>query len=361
MVSYEMLDAFGTRFTFNAFTKPFFKSVYGAFLTIFTFIMVMIFSLILGSDFYFRQNPHVTNQGWIDPNKPWARLTNLSFFAWKISLENVEANILTTVYPNLYYISQFKGQDFKFLTLNFINCTKSDNPVMRSYADFFCIDTSNSNIQNLILGSEDKDNYGMLSLGFNICNDSIPYNKSEPSCSSKKSLKPISFTFLTQDVTFNPESFEKPIALSLSNYDFQLDINLQKKDTITFREVYIQDDRGWMLKSINSTSFLSFDSFSTEYSYVSDEDLFGLGTQLPSNFYVLQVKISRKFISYNRSYMKLQDVGAILGGILSFFVMIFRNLCYYINLHLMKEFYFNHLFNFENPTSEKGTTRIRAE
>jgi len=116
------------------------------------------------------------------------------------------------------------------------------------------------------------------------------------------------------------------------------------------KEAILQDDKGWVFGDVQPTSTLTFDSRTFENDFKSDQDYIDNITS--SRLYTFAIYIKKNQDLYYRSYMKIQDLLAQVGGVLKFIMFAFGLLCNYYNKIIREKLLINELFDWEENVSK---------
>lgn len=151
--------------------------------------------------------------------------------------------------------------------------------------------------------------------------------------------------------------------LVFKNYYYKFNLNSQKTDRWKFKKVILDDDQGWILQSNKNTSVISYDRIEDDFSLVLDSELTKEGNK--STCYRTVFYLEKDFELFNRSFMKIQDLAAVVGGFLKIILVILGFLSNIFNksfrkIHLFYEmFECDFLLNENSDQPEKSYDDIR--
>ena len=353
------IDCYGTNFHFYLNHKQKHKSIHGGFFTIITLLLVIVSIKLFGANFLQRKKPTITsasiNQGYsiIDLKKEKVVLA--------FRFEDLDGNFIDNsrkIYPMIYYYSKIfdNSSDINSFTkeeeyLNFHICNESDygnDNLTNKYGKLYCIDWENKNFG----GYWENSFLFYFEIRLYFCQNGLQYSKNNPNCTSLETLSnifnlnnPIYFSLFYPIYQFNPNSFKNPFIKTYKNYFYSLNHKLQKNDRLFIKQYYFYDDHGWLFQNIKKNSVWGVDEIISDYYYSSEEDLSKEGSS--SLFYTMNIYMEEEIISISRYYTKIQEVIAVVGGLIGFISSVFRFICTFINLNLLKIEIIESLFNFE--------------
>lgn len=184
--------------------------------------------------------------------------------------------------------------------------------------DFFCVPR---NLKNLsIAGAFDQKIFKTIRFKISICAENSSCLPQE----EIKSLMSKGFVGLYfVDFNINPGDYESPRKPQPKEVFTNFAIETQKEINVFFHNNVLETDDGLVFKSRKKEQFLTFDSETDMEFYTSDKD-----------FISIYLKMRQKTALYYRSYRKLQEVMAQIGGFTNFF-WIFAFLLNYLYSHLL--------------------------
>jgi hypothetical protein len=116
-----------------------------------------------------------------------------------------------------------------------------------------------------------------------------------------------------------PDEIENPMKIQFKNYYYNLNFNLRKVDRMFFKEVIIKNDLGIMFEDNIIDSHYSYNELKYDYSYFKDEDYGKVGFE--SSIYKINFYFQKAYDHYHKSYMKIQELAAILGGFIKILLL----------------------------------------
>jgi hypothetical protein len=322
------IDVFGVGFNFTINGRERYQTVIGAFLTIVYIVIFIALFFGFGVDLYQRKKPKVSFNQETGAYKPIG-LSNRNFtYAYRIE----DTNAIQVIDESLIYqeliLFQYEMKrgtwglkDYKFLPnkkcQDFPNFKERESYFNISLANWYCLDAD-----DVTLGGNWDGNfvYGLL-INTKQCTQGPSRN-----CSSQDTMKTAfinnitSSNFFYSDLSMkvNPsmDDFEQPLKTRLENHYDMLHLGLTKRKVTTFKTTSIVNDFGWFFSDIQESSVFTVDSILPDFSlkdFWTQDILFSQYLYFGKNYEV-----------YNRSYTKLQEVFATIGGFSkSFYFLMF--------------------------------------
>ena len=353
------IDCYGSNFHFFINHKQKHQSIHGGILTIISLILLIVSIKVFGTNFFQRNKPIITsasiNQGYsiIDLKKEKVVLA--------FRIEDIDGNFIDVsgkIFPIIYYYSKITQNSTnintftkteEFLTFHLCNGNDYGNyNLTKNYGNLYCIDWDNKNFG----GYWENSFIFYFEIRLHFCKDGKQYSKNNPYCTSMETLSnlfdlnnPILFSLFYPIYQFNPNSVKDPLVKTYKNYFYYLNHKLQKNDRIFIQQYYLYDDQGWLFQNQKKKSVWGVNRIMSDFSYSSEEDLTKEGSS--SLFYTLNIYMEEEIISFTRYYIKIQDVIAVVGGLIGFISSVFRIICNFINLNVLKIEIIESIFNFE--------------
>jgi hypothetical protein len=119
-------------------------------------------------------------------------------------------------------------------------------------------------------------------------------------------------SFLYKDSYIDAKDFSNPVKYYVTSNTLRSSAYNFRQDAYLYKNVSFDTDAGFILPAVQSESHIQLDSISS--STTGD-----MNTQIFTNVIVGLTNIKA---TYNRSYVKVQDVSAQVGGIIKFFMII---------------------------------------
>lgn len=353
------IDIFGNTFSFTTFQQEKFKTTIGGFFSCICIIVAVVFTFFFGQDFFYRANPKVRSQKVIPEFAEKINLTrDILALPWRIDDDTGKpVNFEGLIFPKLsHYFYDYNEQNQLVLTkkINF-NLTKCNEDIVKfpqlhkqlNLSNYYCWDWEASDQKYTLGGFWDTSFVHYFQIDFDFCYEA-QYSKSN-NCSGIEKLKyyfgsdnPWYFSTFYPQFTFSNEDLDQPLKLVFKNYYYKFNLNSQKTDRWKFKKVILDDDQGWILQSNKNTSVISYDRIEDDFSLVLDSELTKEGNK--STFYRTVFYLEKDFDLFNRSFMKIQDLAAVVGGFLKIILVILGFLSSIFNKSLRKIHLFYEMF-----------------
>jgi len=114
-------------------------------------------------------------------------------------------------------------------------------------------------------------------------------------------------------------------------------------------KVNLKDDQGWIFEDTKSSSILAFNKIQ------SDQNINEIFDGSDSLFYVAVFYMDKSSQMISRSFMKIQDVSAKVGGIIEFFLTLFSLMCQFLSNFKLQMYIFNKIFSFPEDGLQSDT------
>lgn len=344
------------------------KTLIGAFMSIIFFTFCGFVTLYLGRDIVDKQKPIarfskdmrttseislfyfpfsvVITDGFKNPIPGLDSLVTMT--AWYYDLSN--ATLIYKLYfercdPRQYYTYLYETLFHNTPPLPIdtfcLNSTKmrlTDN----NYDDIGPIINQNFTIVNEYASMGSK----YVSIHIDLC-DEIRDNKT---CANEddmiKNLSEFYVTFAFIDNYVSLQDFAQPQKPYVNSYTQMVNIGDSKRNYFRFKNTEITTDKGYILEDTELVSFYQMDSYRTDVS-----------TQA-SNLYHFTVEGTRLVDTYDRKYVKIQDILSNIGGFFKFLMVIGQLLCFKYSELVMYFSISNQMFNYDLNTQENTATKI---
>lgn len=354
------IDIFGTTFQFTTFKKSKFKTAAGGLLTIISLITMVIFIFIFGQDFFYKENPTILTQTVVPNNfsEPFL-LTNDNFMiAFKFSGRQIDTFNYTGIFYPLFnhysYIINSTGQHLiKITPIEIKKCSdvQSNSHFFNlglKYEDYECINWKGKNLT--FGGNMDDASFAeYFAMSFNVCNG---FTFSSPNCTDYNVLNEylsgksgVIMEIFYPNYHFSPQDLIQPMKIDYTHTLYSLNFNLRKRDRIYFKDAKLLDDQGWILKDVKNTTLHVYSSLEPEYYIFNNADYGKPG--ISSIFYSMIFYYTKEYDEIQRSFMKFQDLAAIVGGF-SKLILMFGNICASLFYSYMRNnIIYSQLFEFQ--------------
>ncbi len=357
----EMIDILGTKFNFNINQKQTFKTPLGGFFTIIIIGIVVFFSFFFGLDFYYKTNPLIFTST-IVPDRyddPLLLTPENLVIAWRIeNYDGTKIDFDKVIYPVQIenYFKKNENDTFEIIyqrEMHMRKCDKS-NAKMREFTDFnklddwYCFDWTDGN--KTFGGFWDGDYVIWYQLYLYLCDKGIEYSSSNPNCTKMEDYWKfetengggVAISIMYPEYYFSAEDSVDPLRITYKNFYYYLSPRTFKIDRFFFNKITLFDDQGWIFEDTYSKTLLSFNKIG------DDQNINDIVDGKSSKFYEANLYIEKASIIIKRSYLKIQDVGAKVGGIIKVILLIFVQLNSFFSKYKLNLSIFSQLFDFNS-------------
>jgi hypothetical protein len=162
--------------------------------------------------------------------------------------------------------------------------------------------------------------------------------------SSNDESNALFYSDLSLEVYPSMDDFENPLKTHFVNHYEIMNMKLYKRKIQTFKSTSIVDDQGWFFSDISEKTVVASDSINYDFTLKNETGNDILFNQL--------IYYGRKAEIYNRSYTKLQEILAAIGGFAKFIFFILN----YSHLIIAKTY--KNLYLIANISFEKENDKI---
>jgi hypothetical protein len=349
------LDIFGVEFIFLNKGQEKHRTISGALLTIFYCLIVVLLFVQFGVDLYERKNPKVSINVEITPYTP-VQLSNKNFtFAYRI--ENAEGEIFldeTVASPKVYifFNELINGSWVERFVKNPSNRRCHDFPEYKekeayygiSLVSWYCV-----NFDNYTWGGNWDGNFvnGFMINIEQCINSTLNNNK----CATQEKIEKTfihnrnsgnlfySQLFLSAQPAM--DNYEQPLKTSLVNTYSLLNLKLSKRRVQTFKATGLIQDVGWFWKDLRYQEVLELDTSEPDFSF---KDQWEQGVVFGTYNY-----LGGKKQVYTRTYTKIQEVIANIGGFAKFSYTCITFVFWYIKTTYRELFFMTNFEKYKEP------------
>jgi hypothetical protein len=300
-----------------------FQTVIGGMLSIIIYILLILSFLNFGQEFYYRQNPTVSNSN-INSESPEIIGINghNGIFSFVLFFLDIDGNYIS---PNL-----FLTQTEETSTQLNNNSNTTDNSIKHILNYTNIISQCNVNLisdrmkniksfaiyKNKISSGYCLESSSLISLDNYITNDifydkrlkiKLPkienLNNTEVNSNSKIKKVEIIFTKARN----NERNFNYPLSEEIGRKEFDLELN--KKIELTLKREFLYTDTGYILEDFKMVNTVNIETFQQFYGN-------------SKNYFEIEINLSGMNYILYRKYLKVQRLLAEVGGIMKAFVLI---------------------------------------
>ena len=317
----KSIDMFESDFKLNIKGKEVFTTLLGGLFTLMLGMSTIVLAWYFGKDIYLKESPYYLSKTAYKNNTPMIDLNYSNFFfALHVEDEQGRPVLNESLFHYMFYYEYYKI-DTVLGTTEVLKATQND-----------CEKCNTDHIDNETLYSKGLNNYYCSNLnGYKLGgnwrepNIAIIYyylerctqEWAEPlniTCASQEDFDNLGNLYLSYYVFQNlldPANYEDPLK-KIYSYNFQgLDIgNVYPQYKFYYSFSNLTTDHGYFFEDDQNIEFLNFDELQIDTNHIPDSSSF-----LEISFY-----LSSKNQLHNRSYIKVPDIVAQVGGILSLFL-----------------------------------------
>ena len=327
------------------------------------FIVVIVTTLLFGKDFYNKQNPrlYTENIKAITYNEITLFPNNFTF-ALRIEDEGgVPTNdpenyfSLDCLHRSYYYNMTTQVWDFQELKLELVPCNETLAPdpkfnFNKNLSEWKCVLYPE---EGLKLGGSWSGNF-IHDIVFSIsnCNSTECSNITDVSNYLVDNYRYISMFYA--EYYFLPNDLKSPQNINYRNFYSEISTSIMKTDSIKFKSYLLFDDVGWIFQDIRTSSVIAFDRNIPSFEFIrvkNEKDAY--------NYYSLFITYSSDSDKTYRSYMKIQELAALVGGFMKIITFIGEMICGPYNRYLMKKSLVDEFFDNQKLIEHKISKKLK--
>lgn len=350
---YKKIDIFGTEINFNVLGYRETNSLFGSLLTtICVFIFLITFTLF-GQNFYNKTNPKIIIEN--KKNNQY-QLYNLNSknFTFLFRIEDKDGGGLTHEYFKKDKYNDTKNT-FYYLDIELLHRLYTYNISTGSYdinnkvlkpqmcneniiTDDYLRKTLNisswlcfpfNDIESFTFGGSWSGEY-VHHFNFAVHNRKINNTNNadmnEVNLFMRNNLR--YFNYYAPYFNFKPNSVDNPFNIEYKVNYYYMNAGLLRIDRVYYKHHILQDDQGWIFEDILHDKKMTIDYITKDYDIVLYQD----DPHLKYNIYSLKLYYDNDYFNYIRSYMKIQELAALVGGFMKFIYFV----CYILIKHYNK-------------------------
>jgi hypothetical protein len=320
-----LFDFFGVNYKFTVQGDEHYRTRIGAIVTIFYFFIVVALFFGMGIDLYQRKNPRMSLNV---ENGPYIR-TNMSNsnFTYSYRVDDKSGiwftdNSILSFKVFYFYYEMEKGVWVSKKEHSIPNKKCNELPYYEEKEKMYKINLSSwycLDFDNIIFGGNwGSDFVSYFQINVEMCRNSTENNNT---CASKEKIASAfnneygsgNLFFNDNQLTVQPalNNYERPLKGALVNNFQTLSMFITKKKYTFFKLTSIDDDRGWFFEDIQKESIMNSDTINFDYILKDQWD--------QSVIYSSILFLGNRVETYKRSYTKIQEVFAAIGGFAKFF------------------------------------------
>jgi hypothetical protein len=327
------LDIYGSKPSFRIGESSSLKTKLGSMLTVLS-MMVMLATLGFFSVRLFdTKHPLIIHSVYNYINSPFIQLTNKNFgFAFGLQDPNTYDQFID---EGIYQVkvSQRRGKrieingksifDWTITPLEIERCTFNKFPeayketlTKQPLNDMYCLKDSSFFLNGTFVNEE----YSLVFFEFFQCRNTTEKQNCKPQEVIDKTLQGSFYQFAYTDISIDPSDYLNPNKQYLASSYGTLTNKAYKEIHHYFKQIKISTDRGWLITDIIDENYIQND-------YVKEMNDF----RTFDSFFSYQFTLSTVNESYGRSYTKIQNIMAEVGGVIKVITMFCIILLYSYN------------------------------
>jgi hypothetical protein len=362
----KYIDYFGVTFQFNTQKNKKYTSILGGILTTICLLLIITFGFLFGRDFYLKRNPKMNEQMVFPLN--YSEAFTLSpeniVVPWRLMDTNSQSvDFKNKIFPLLIYEKAIINSTGTHIIYNealpYSKCNSQNVKVniTSSYKldDYFCFDWSKGDYT--FGGYWDGSYVDYFYIALSTCENSLIFSKNIK-CSSTEELYNIFldknllyFELLYPEVSVVPDNIDSPLITNYNSHFFNFSPKIFRFDRFYFNKVQISDDLGWIIENPRDRYLFSMSNINSDFTFF-ETSMFnkeGYG----SIFYIATFYMKKSFKLYKRSFMKVQDLAALVGGFMKIVLFIGRLVSQIYNHISYDNFLFSQLYECTYDDSHK--------
>lgn len=331
------LDLLSEDTSFLVKGKKGYRTNLGVLLSILMILASIIFTILFGQEIYQRKRPNVSISEEFLANSR-VKMTEYPFY---FTLTGYNGKMIED-YKKYYDVLTFKMNFTENLAIDYsgytpffpvVKCEKKHfNSVKGKISDLdienilhthsFCVEYNEEEgaVQNPIISI----NSTFLELSFHIC------NQTSRACAEDLSfmIKEMYFSIYLLNSYIDSNDYDNPVKYYYKTFSNQITDNVTKRNFISIHNNEFISDDGWILENYRRITYQSVGQITSEINNISPM----------SPLIVLRNCFDSPYLktNVNRSYLKVQDLFAKIGGIVKSFMLI---------IQILFSHYFRYNFN----------------
>ena len=340
-----LIDMYGNTANFTIKGNKTYQTFYGSIVTLFSYIIILIFFIIFSKQIIYHSKPNVIISDLIDPSPLHYLFSNQ--FIWTISLQylNYSNYIDETVYnldAYVYISNKLENGKTNVTKIN-LNPVKCSTYSFKSLPEYFnnlpldnlyCVNLTGIELRGVYM----EDKWTSIDFKFMKCKNTTYKNICKGPDEIENALKGGYVGIFASDYQIIPTKYKNPVQMYGINLFTSFTVHNYKDYWIYYQTKQIKTDKGFIFDSIITETYLAYESTSESYDYRESD-----------NFLTVYIRKSTNRKLYERNYLKFQDIAANIGGIIKIITLMGEIITYYIKKTLYKNF----ILQFFNLDEEK--------
>jgi hypothetical protein len=353
------IDIFGYTPTLEINKTKNYKTKFSSAVSILIILTTIVAVWLFGKELFYKEKPYVILSKYHDAD-PHRTEFNDNNYIMALGLQNPDYSLyandsIYTMQVKHHVVTRSVDNIFtdEVRVLEVVKCSEKKITLLENY--FHKMDLNNllclKNGSFHLEGEFGRKIWAYIEFSFKRCQNSTLNNFS---CKGKEEIeRRLSggyFGLFITDIAIQPSNYSEPSLYFGENLFTTFSILAYREIWMYMKRVQILSDIGWLMDENIQQDFFSYDWAKEVWDFRDTSDVF-------FNF-ILGMGLTRDV--YQRTYVKIQQVAANVGGIFSFLMLCGKIITYYYNKLNFKSFLVNIFFqiNYEELYGKKFTKNI---
>lgn len=320
----ELFDLFSFGFSFSINKRYRISTLPGAIFSELIFAVLILLFFLLGEDFLYSKNPKTSTSSYQKPKFNMINLTEdystivISFTRQEDQigfppLVNITGGFLFGLLTNQNgtFNTEFNVTEKKIEGISIVECSEEFKTKYNFMpGNYYCLNLSEV---PQLFGDDTQNEYDFYKFTIAGCKRSVSYIRNI-SCVPLEDLDLYfkQYYYLSYFKIFypthfyDPNDYDNPSKIVYKETMFPFDHNLQRTDSLYFRETIVEEDDGWLFENKKNTSYWTVEERDYFYNYRTNEDI--RTTEASSILYTMYIYQSKNVVYHTRNYMKLTEL-----------------------------------------------------
>lgn len=353
------LDIYQTPIYFSYKGRKLYPTYFGVFLTLCTIILFILSFTTMGSDMIYKTNPTIISKTIETDQRPWQHIGRENFtfsfiFSTSTSLIQVPPEYFNVEVGYFYQSPEFMGEiPLPTKQCNISYFTGFEEQFQLEKPPYYlstCVDQDSFELGGFWTEKYMKSLY----ISVNICQNST---ESNITCASIEEIEKLVKDELSFIINFSGKAiditnYENPIRTVMKDHYWTIDLYTYKNTELFFKQVNIETDDGFLLENKKKV-----EDVVVERSYIDLTTNHKL--QSPKVLHIF-VYSSEKVEYHLRTYKKIQDVVAQIGGILNVIIIFCKILVRFYSRYPLSTEMINEVFDLEEFIIRKKASQEKT-
>ena len=349
------LDFLGKTQRFTIAKKRSFQTYIGSFFSVGIGVIVIYFTIYFGLQILQRKKPELLHTSTINPNPPKFELTNDNF-VFGIALENPDYSVY--INESIYHLkveihSQVQvGNGLVETTVKempLVRCNEYEFKLLPEYfhpldlENLYCIDNKNAKYE--IEGDFGTDVWTYITFSFSRCKNSTQNNNScMPDDEITHRLDGGYLGIFMTDKTIVATNYKQPAEIYGKNIFSTVSPYYFNEVWCYMKHITVNTDKGLLMDMIYSEEHIAFENLRESIEYKTVE-----------TFLNLIFRFSQTVEIYDRSYSRIQEIAADIGGIMKLALFVGDVIVYFFREMLYRDYILGYFFEEKKASSKIQT------